>query len=67
MQDLDEEPSQVMVHEENCKPRAATSFAGLERELTRDEHAIVKQNASGQDQCIDCVLTRQRNNDHQQR
>ena len=56
MQDLSEMPSQVMVDEENCKPSAATSSAGLEKELTRDEHAIVKQNASGQDQCIDLSL-----------
>ena len=55
MQDLGEEPSQVMVDEENCKPSADTLSAGLEKELTRDEDAIVKQNASGQDQCIDCV------------
>ena len=31
------------------------SSAGLEKELTRDEDAIVKQNASGQGQCIDYV------------
>ena len=55
MQDLGEEPSQVTVDEENCKPSAAMFSAGLEKELTRDEDAIVKQNASGQDQCIDCV------------
>jgi len=55
MQDLGEEPSQVMVDEENCKPSAAISSAGLEKELTRDEDAIVKQNASAQNQCIDCV------------
>jgi len=55
MQDLGEGPSQVIVDEENCKPSAAISSAGLEKELTRDEDAIVKQNASGQDQCIDCV------------
>ena len=55
VQDLGQEPSQVMVDEENCKPSAATSSAGLEKELTRDEHAMVKQNASGQDQWIDCV------------
>ena len=55
MHDLGEEPSQVMVDEENCKPSADTSSAGLEKELTRDEDAMVKQNASGQDQCIDCV------------
>ena len=55
MQDLGEEPSQVMVDEENCKPSAATSSAGLEKELTRDEDAIVKQDASAQNQCIDCV------------
>ncbi|XP_015760621.1 PREDICTED: uncharacterized protein LOC107339811 isoform X2 [Acropora digitifera] len=55
MQDLGEEPWQVMVDEENCKPSAAISSVGLDEELTRDEDAIVKQNASGQDQCIDCV------------
>ena len=55
MQDLDEGPSQAMVDEENCKPSAAISCAGLGKELTRDEDAVVKQNASGQDQCIDCV------------
>ncbi|XP_015760613.1 PREDICTED: uncharacterized protein LOC107339810 isoform X5 [Acropora digitifera] len=55
MQDLGEKPSQVMVDEENCKPSAAISSAGLEKELTRDEDAVVKQNASAQNQCIDCV------------
>ena len=55
MQNLGEEPSQAMVDEENCKPSADTSSSGLEKELTRDVGAIVKQNASGQDQCIDCV------------
>ena len=55
MQDLGEEPSQVIVDEENSKPSAAISSAGLEKELTRDEDVIVKQSASGQDQCIDCV------------
>ena len=55
MQDLGEQPSQVMVDEENCKPSAAISSARLEKELTRDEDAIVKQNVSGQDQCIDSV------------
>ena len=55
MQDLGEEPSQVMGDEENCKPSAARSSVGLEKELTRDEDAMVKENASGQDQCIDCV------------
>ena len=55
MQDLGEGPSQVIVDEENCKPSAAVSSAGLEKELNRNEDAIVKQNASGQDQCIDCV------------
>ena len=57
MQDLGEGPSQVIVDEENCKPSAAISSAGLEKELTRDEDAIVKQNVSGQDidQCINCV------------
>ena len=55
MQDLGEWPSQVTVNEENCKPSGAISSIGLEKELTRDENAIVKQNASGQDQCNDCV------------
>ena len=55
IQDLGEGPSQAMVDEENCKPSAAISCAGFGKELTRDEDAIVKQNASGQDQCIDCV------------
>ena len=50
-----QEPSQVTVDKKNCKPSAAVSSARLEKELTRDEDAIVKQNASGQDQCIDCV------------
>ncbi|XP_015760629.1 PREDICTED: uncharacterized protein LOC107339813 isoform X5 [Acropora digitifera] len=54
-QDLGEGPSQVIDDEENCKPSAAVSSAGIEKELTRDEDAIVKQNASGQDQCINCV------------
>ena len=70
MQDLGEEPSQVMIDEKNCKPTAALSSAGPEKELSRDEDATVKQNASGQDQCmIVCMrlLTRQRKNDHQQR
>ena len=55
MQDLGEGPAQVIVDEENCKPSAAVSSAGLEKELNRDEDAMVKQNASGQDQCINCV------------
>ena len=55
MQDLGEWPSQVTVGEENCKPNAAVSSVGLEKELTRNEDATVKQNASGQDQCNDCV------------
>ena len=57
IQHLGEEPSQVTVDKKNCKPSAAVSSARLEKELTRDEDAIVKQNASGQDidQCIDCV------------
>ena len=55
MRNLGEEPSQVTVDEENGKPSAAISSARLEKELTRDEDAIVKQNVSGQDQCIDCV------------
>ena len=55
MQDLGELPSQVIVDEDNSKPSAAISSARFERQLTRDEDAIVNQNASGQDQCIDCV------------
>ena len=55
MQDLGERPTQVIVNEENCKPSAAVSSAGLEPELTRDGDVIGKQNASGQDQCINCV------------
>ena len=39
-----------MVDEENRKRSAAISSAGLEKELTRDEDSIVKQNASRQDQ-----------------
>ena len=54
-QDLGEWPSQVAVDEENCEPSGAISSVGLEKELTRDEDAIVKQNASGQDQCNDYV------------
>ena len=34
---------------------AAISSVELEKELTREEYAIVKQNASGQDQCNDSV------------
>ena len=48
-------PPQVMVDEENCKSSAAISSVKLEKELTRKEDAIVKQNASGQDQCNDSV------------
>jgi len=48
-------PSQVIVDEENCKSSAAISSVELEKELTRKEDAIVKQNASGQDQCNDSV------------
>ena len=54
MQDLGEEPSQVIVDEENCRPSAASSSAGLEKEFT-SEDAIVKQNASAQNQCVDCM------------
>ena len=32
MQDMGEEPSQVMVDEENCKPSAVISSAGLKKE-----------------------------------
>ena len=55
MQDLGEGPAQVIVDEENCKPSAAVSSAGLEKELNRDEDAMGKQNTSGQNQCINCV------------
>ena len=55
IRDLGEEPSQVTVVKKNCKSSADTLSAGLKKELTRDEDAIVKQNVSGQDQCIDCV------------
>ena len=55
MQDLGEWPSQVIVDEENCKSSAAISTSVLEKDLTIDEDATVKQNASGQDQCINCV------------
>ena len=56
MQHVGEWPSQVIVDEENCKPSAAISSVGLEKEsVTREQDAIVKQNASGQDQCNDCV------------
>lgn len=55
MQDLGERPSQVVVDEENGTPSAAVSTVGHEKEFTKDEDAIVKQTASGQDQCNDCV------------
>ena len=55
MHDLAEGPSQAMGDEENCKPNVAISSAGLGKELTTNEDAMVKQSASGQDQCIDCV------------
>ena len=55
MQDPGEWPSQVIVDKDNGEPSSAISSAGLEKELTRDEDAIVKQNASGQNQCIDSV------------
>ena len=55
LQDLGKWSSQVKVDEENCKPRAAISSPGLEKELIRDEDAAVKQNASGQDQRNDSV------------
>ena len=41
MQDLGEWPSKVIIDEENCKPSAAISPAGFEKELTKDEDAIV--------------------------
>ena len=55
MQDLDECPSQLTIKEENCKPIVGLSTVGHEKELTSNEEAIVKENASGQDQCNDCV------------
>ena len=55
MRDLGESPSQVIVDEENCKPSAAISSAGLEKALTGDDDAIVRKNASGQDQCDNCL------------
>ena len=48
-------PAQVIVDKENCKPSAAISSVGFEKESTRDEDTIVKQNASGQDQWNNCV------------
>ena len=53
MQDLCEGPSQVIVDEENCKSSLAISTSVLEQDLTNDEDATVKQNASGQNQWID--------------
>ena len=47
-------PPQVIVDEENCKSSAAISSVELEKELTWED-AIVKQSASGQDQCSDSV------------
>ena len=41
--------------EKNGTPSVAISTVGLEKEFTRDEYAIVKQSASGQDQCNDCA------------
>ena len=56
MQDLGEScPSQPTVDEEEGKASVGLSSSGLEKELTRNEEAIVKQNASGQDQCNECV------------
>ena len=54
MQDLGECPSQLTVDEEKCKASVGLS-SGLEKELTRNEDSIVKQNASGQDQSNDCM------------
>ena len=57
MQDLGEGPSQVIDDEENCKPSAAVSSVGLEKELNRDEDGVVKQNVSGPDQnCVYAVV-----------
>ena len=55
MQDLGECPSQLTVDEEKCEASVGLSSSGLEKELTRNEEAIVKKNASGQDQCNHCV------------
>ena len=56
MQDLGECPSQLTVDYEKSKPCAGKSSVGLEKELTRNEEAIVKENAPGQDQpSNDCI------------
>ncbi|XP_067041300.1 uncharacterized protein [Acropora muricata] len=55
MQNLDECTSQLTVDEEKCKASVGLSSPELEKELTRNKETIVKQNASGQDQCNDCV------------
>ena len=55
MQDLGECPSQLGVDGEECKASVGLSSSGLEKELTRNEEAILKQNAPGQHQCNNCV------------
>ena len=55
MQNLDECTSRLTVDEERSKASVGLSSPELETELTRNKETIVKQNASGQDQCNDCV------------
>ena len=55
MQDLGEWPSEGMVDEEDGTASAIIFSTGLEKELTRDEDATVKQILPGQDQCDNCV------------
>ncbi|XP_015763117.1 PREDICTED: uncharacterized protein LOC107342164 isoform X7 [Acropora digitifera] len=55
MQNLSECTLQPTVDEERCKASVGLSSPELETELTRNKETIVKQNASGQDQCNDCV------------
>ena len=55
IQNLGECTSQPTVDEERCKASVGLSSPELETELTRNKETIVKENASGQDQCNDCV------------
>lgn len=56
MQDLGEScPSQPTVNEEEGKANVGLSSSGLEKELTRNEEVIVKQNSPGRDQCNECL------------
>ena len=55
IQNLGECTSQPTVDEERCKASVGLSSPQLEKELTRNKETIVKQNASGQDQCNDCL------------